>query len=370
MPDPVDYFAPNALTHFSTAVFEKLGLPPNDAAIVSECLVKADLRGLGSHGVARIPLYAKRLQLKLVNPTPDIRIERVAAAAAHVDGDDGMGMVVGTKAMAAAMSMARENGVGLSGVYRSTHFGMAAFYVIQAVKEDLIGFVFTNASPGMAPWGGAKPILGVNPFAAGVPAGSRFPVVLDMSMSVMARGKMRLMGLRGEPLPENVALDAEGHPTRDGLQVHQGGTVLPFGGAKGSGLAILMEIMGGVLTGAAFAGEMRDLYGDFSGPQRIGHVFMAIRPDLFMPMDAFKNRMDTMIDRYVQSPKAKGVDEILMPGEPEERQEQRRRRSGIPLDANIVETLKQEAGRHRVPFPEPLVKSEKNGWECDVYRGI
>jgi LDH2 family malate/lactate/ureidoglycolate dehydrogenase len=354
MTDQIFYFTPDALTHFSKAIFEKLDLPPGDAAIVSECLVKADLRGLGSHGVARIPLYANRLRLKLVKPAPDIRIERVAAAAAHVDGDDGMGMVVGTRAMAAAMSMARENGVGFSGVYRSTHFGMAAFYVMQAVKEDLIGFVFTNASPGMAPWGGAKPVLGVNPFAAGIPAGRRLPVVLDMSMSVMARGKMRLMGLRGELLPENVALDAEGNPTRDGLQVHQGGTVLPFGGAKGSGLAIVMEIMGGVLTGAAFAGEMRDLYGDLSGPQRIGHVFIAIRPDLFMSLDAFKDRMDTMIERYVQSPKAKGVDEILMPGEPEERQELRRRQAGIPVDANIVETLKQEAERHLVPFPEPI----------------
>jgi LDH2 family malate/lactate/ureidoglycolate dehydrogenase len=233
---------------------------------------------------------------------------------------------------------------------------MAAFYVMQAVKADLIGFAFTNASPGMAPWGGAKPILGVNPLAAGIPAGSRFPVVLDMSMSVMARGKMRLMGLRGEPLPEDVALDAEGNPTRDGLQVHQGGTVLPFGGPKGSGLAIWMEIMGGVLTGAAFAGEMRDLYGDFSGPQRIGHVFMAVRPDLFMTLDAFKDRMDTMIERYVQSPKAKGVDEILMPGEPEEKEEQRRRQGGIPVDANIVETLKQEADRHGVTFPESIRK--------------
>ncbi len=361
MPDQVLYFTPDALTRFSTGVFERLGLPSNEAAIVSECLVKADLRGLGSHGVARIPLYAKRLRLKLVNPSPGIHVKRVAAAAARVDGDDGMGMVVGTRAMTEAMAIARENGVGLSGVYRSTHFGMAAFYVMQAIESDLIGVVFTNASPGMAPWGGAKPVLGVNPLAVGVPAGRRFPFILDMAMSVMARGKMRLMGLRGEPLPEDVALDAGGNPTRDGLQVHQGGTVLPFGGPKGSGLAIWMEIMAGVLTGAAFAGEMRDLYGDLSGPQRIGHVFMAIRPDLFMPLDEFKNRMDVMIERYVQSPKAKGVAEILMPGEPEEREEMRRRRAGIPLDAHIVEALNAEADRCDASFPEPIKKTDGSG---------
>jgi len=162
------------------------------------------------------------------------------------------------------------------------------------------------------------------------------------------------MGLRGEPLPENLALDADGNPTRDGLKVHKGGTVLPFGGPKGSALAIWMEIMGGVLTGAAFAGEMRDLYGDLSGPQRIGHLFVAIRPDLFMPMEAFKERMDTMIERYIASPKAKGFDEILMPGEPEARQEAVRCVEGIPLDPGIVQSLQQQADRLDVAFPEPM----------------
>ena len=354
MSNPFLYFSHDSLKTFATDIFNRLGLSSEDAALVSDCLVKADLRGLGSHGVARIPLYAKRLRLKLVNPVPDIQIRRVATSAVHVNGDDGMGMVVGTRAMAAAINLAGESGVGMAGVYGSTHFGMAAYYVLQAVKKDFIGFAFTNASPGMAPWGGAKPVLGVNPIAVGVPAGNRKSFVMDMAISVMARGKMRLAGLRGEPIPENMALDAEGNPTTDGLKVHQGGTVLPFGGPKGSALAIWMEIMAGVMTGAAFAGDMKDLYGDFSGPQRIGHMFLAIRADLFMPLDQFKQRMDTMIDRFKQSPRAKGVDEILMPGEPEEKAEADRLVNGIPVSSEIVEMLRREAEEEGVSFPEPI----------------
>lgn len=351
------YISPDALRTFTTEIFECLGLSSEDASLVSDCLVKANLRGVDSHGVSRIPIYAKRLRLKLVNPRPNIQAARVAPAVSLVDGDDGMGMIVGTRAMAEAIAIARESGMGLTGVRRSTHYGMAAYYVLQAISEDCIGFAFTNASPGMPPWGGSKPVLGVNPIAAGVPAGRRPPFVLDMAMSIVARGKIRLAGLRGEPIPTGIGLDSQGRPTTDGLKVLDGGTVNPFGGYKGSGLALWMEIMGGVFTGAAFAGEIPSLYGDFSGPQRIGHVFMAIRPDLFMPLEEFKERMDTMIERYTSSPKAEGVDEILMPGELEEREEAERRLTGIPVPPEIAEELRREAGGLGVLFPESESKT-------------
>jgi LDH2 family malate/lactate/ureidoglycolate dehydrogenase len=351
------YISPDALKTFTNEVFERLGLLPEDASLVSDCLVKANLRGVDSHGVSRIPIYAKRLRLKLVNPKPNIRATRVAPAASLVDGDDGMGMVVGTRAMAEAIAIAGESGVGLTGVRRSTHYGMAAYYVLQAISQDCIGFAFSNASPGMPPWGGSKPVLGVNPIAVGVPAGRRPPFLLDMAMSVMARGKIRLAALRGEPIPEGIALDAQGRPTTDGSEVFKGGTVLPFGGYKGSGLALWMEIMGGVFTGAAFAGEMRSLYDDFSGPQRIGHAFMAIRPGLFMPLEEFKDRMDTMIERYRNSPKAEEFDEILMPGELEEREETKRRTTGIPVPPEIAQELRREAEELGVLFPESESKT-------------
>jgi LDH2 family malate/lactate/ureidoglycolate dehydrogenase len=341
----------SALREFAAAIFERLGLPRDHAATVADCLVQANLRGLDSHGVARIPIYAMRLRLKLVNPTPRLSCTRVAPSAAHLDGDDGMGMVVGAEAMARAITLAKEAGVGLVGVRRSTHFGMAAYYVLQAVAADQIGFAFTNSSPGMAPFGGTKPILGVNPLAVGVPAGVRPPFVLDMAMSVIARGKMRLAAAHGVAIPDGLGVDAKGQPTKDGMAVFGGGAVNPFGGPKGSALAIWMEIMGGVLTGAAFAGEMKSLYEDFSGSQRIGHVFMAIRPDLFMPLAEFKTRMDTMIERLKDSQPAEGVEEVLMPGEPEARKEAERRRTGLPLTAEVLASLAAEADPLGVPLP-------------------
>jgi LDH2 family malate/lactate/ureidoglycolate dehydrogenase len=346
------YLGAPALLAFGRAVFERLGLPPQDAALVADCLVRANLRGLDSHGVARIPIYAKRLRLGLVNPTPSLAPTRVAPSAAFLDGADGMGMVTGSRAMAEAVTLADETGVGVVGVSRSTHYGMAAFYVLQAVAADRIGFAFTNSSPGMAPFGGTRPLLGVNPLAVAVPAGRRTPIVLDMAMSGIARGKMRLAAMHGAPIAEGLGVDAQGRPTTDGMAVFGGGAVHPFGGPKGSALAVWMEIMGGVLTGAAFAGEMKSLYEDFSGPQRIGHLFLAMRPDLFMPLSAFKARMDAMIERFKDSGPAEGIAEVLMPGEPEARCETARRRSGIPVTAEVLATLEAEATSLGVPMPE------------------
>ncbi len=362
MASAAQYSTASSLRDFSAAVFERLGLPQTHALTVADCLVKANLRGLDSHGVARIPIYAKRLRLGLVNPRPTLTVNQVAQSAASLDGEDGMGMVVGTKAMEAAIALARNTGVGLVGVHRSTHYGMAAYYVLQATLADHIGVAFTNSSPGMAPFGGTTPILGVNPLAVGVPAGRRPAVVLDMAMSEIARGKMRLAAMHGEPIAEGLGVDKEGKPTRDGMAVFGGGAVHPFGGPKGSALAIWTEIMGGVMTGAAFAGEMKSLYEDFSGPQRIGHVFMAIRPDLFMPMTAFKQRMDTMIERLKDSHPAEGRDEVLMPGEPEARREKERLRTGIPLTAEVLATLRAEAEAVALTMPEcsptPLAQGE------------
>jgi len=346
------YVPAAALREFTAEIFEKLGLPRAHAAIVADCLVLANLRGLDSHGVDRIPIYAKRLRLGLVNPRPTLQATRVAPSAAHLDGDNGMGMVVGTEAMVQAIALAKEAGIGLVGVRRSTHYGMAAYYVLQAVAADCLGFAFTNSSPGMAPFGGTRPILGVNPLAVGVPAGRCPAYVLDMAMSVIARGKMRLAAAHGEAIPDGLGVDAKGRPTTDGMAVFGGGAVHPFGGPKGSALAIWMEIMGGVLTGAAFAGEMKSLYEDFSGPQGIGHVFMAIRPDLFMPLEAFKARMDTMIERFKDSQPGEGVDEVLMPGEPEARREAERRRTGVPLTGEVLASLRTESVSLGVFLPE------------------
>lgn len=351
MPAQPVYFSADTLYGFTKAVMLTHDLPEGDAALVADGLVRANLRGLDSHGVARVPIYCERLRRKCINPRPNIRTDAVTPVAARVDGDDGIGFVVGDHAMEQAIHMAKGYGVGLVGVHRSTHYGMAALYVMQAIEAGFIGLAYTNSSPAMPVWGGRTVFLGANPFAAGAPAGKRKPYVLDLAMTVIARGKIRLAAQRGDPIPLGLALDAEGWPTTDAKKAFEG-VLLPFGGVKGSGIGLLMEILAGVLTGASYGGEVRSLYFDFSGPQNVGHLFMAIRPDLFVPRGEYEARMDALIERAKACTKAEGVEEILMPGEPEARAHQVRRRTGIPLTPDVCDTLLKEADRSGVSFPQ------------------
>lgn len=344
------YFQAAELRRFTQDAFVAQGLPQADAIVIANDLVEADLRGLSSHGVARIPTYCERLRRSLVNPTPNITVTRTTQVTALVDGDDGMGFIVAHRAMDEAIAMARESGLGLAAVKRSTHYGMAALYVLQAIEADMISLVFTNSSPALPVWGGRSKFLGAAPLAAGTPGGRLGPYVLDMAMTVIARGKIRLAAQRGDPIPVGLALDSEGRPTTDAAKAFEG-ICLPFGGHKGAALSMLMEILGGVLTGAAFAGDVINPHLDFSAPQNAGHFLMAIRPDLFMSMEEYRARMDTLVERVKACPRAEGFDEILMPGEPEARTRAERLTSGIPLTADIVDALSSEAAMARIEPP-------------------
>jgi LDH2 family malate/lactate/ureidoglycolate dehydrogenase len=242
------------------------------------------------------------------------------------------------------MAMARDFGIGIVSVRRSTHFGMAASYVLPAIEAGFLAFVFSNASPAMPPWGGREGLLGTNPFAAGAPGGKRGPYLLDMSPAVAARGKIRKAERRGEKIPLGYALDAEGRATTDPTAA-LGGVVLPIGGYKGSGLSMLMDIYGGVISGAAFAGGVADQYKTYDRAQDVGHFFMAMRANLFMPEADYRGRMDTLIERVRACPKAEGFDEILIPGEPEVREEAMRRKTGIPYSMSEIAPLQKEAER-------------------------
>eukprot|EP00928_Gymnodinium_smaydae_P065285 TRINITY_DN48451_c0_g1_i1.p1 TRINITY_DN48451_c0_g1~~TRINITY_DN48451_c0_g1_i1.p1 ORF type:complete len:257 (-),score=64.50 TRINITY_DN48451_c0_g1_i1:55-720(-) len=219
----------------------------------------------------------------------------------------------------------------------------------------MVSLVFTNSSPALPPHGGARALLGASPFAAGAPAGAGTPpLVLDMSTTVIARGKLRLAAQRGEPIPEGVGLDKDGRPTRDGMEAFHGVT-LPFGGAKGAALSLLMDVLAGALTGANFAGEVRSLYGDMDNPQDVGHFILCISPDVFLTsVDAFKARMDHLVAVLKAQPCAAGVEEVLMPGEPESRAEAERTRIGVPLQPDVVTSLCGEAALLGLAFPEPL----------------
>jgi LDH2 family malate/lactate/ureidoglycolate dehydrogenase len=338
------YASPEAAEAFVRRILAAHGVPPDDAAIVAACLVRADLRGVDTHGLARLPGYLDRLRRGLVNATPALKAERVAPVAAALDGQNGFGFVVATRAMAEAMAMAREMGLGIVSARRSTHFGMAASYVLQAIEAGFAAMVFTNASPAMPPWGGREALIGTSPFAAGFPGGALAPFVLDMAPSVAARGKIRRAARRGEPIPGDWALDGEGKPTTDPAKALQG-VVLPMAGPKGSGLSIMMDIFGGVLSGAAFGGEVRDQYKNFDEPQNVGHFFLAMKPDLFLPAGEIRARMDELVRRIKAVPKAEGVAEILMPGEPEQRMEAARRRAGIPYARPEIAALDDEAAK-------------------------
>jgi LDH2 family malate/lactate/ureidoglycolate dehydrogenase len=342
-PDRV-YAAADDADTFARRLLMAHGVPEADAAIVAGCLVSADLRGVDTHGLCRLPIYLDRLRRGLINPRPTLAPERGTAAAASLDGENGFGFVVGTRAMAEAIAMAREVGVGIVAVRRSTHFGMAACYVMQALDAGMISLVFSNASPAMPPWGGRTALLGTSPFAAGAPAGREAAFLLDMSPAVAARGKIRRAERRGEEIPLGYALDAEGRPTTDPTAA-LAGVVQPIGTYKGSGLAMLMDIFGGVLSGAAYAGDVGDQYKALDRSQNVGHFFLAMKPDLFMPEGDYRARMDTLIGRVRTAPTAAGFDEVLVPGDPERRHEAARRRDGIPYSSAEIAALQEEAAK-------------------------
>ncbi|MGD8252291.1 MAG: Ldh family oxidoreductase [Desulfobacterales bacterium] len=340
------------LRRFVVDVFTFNGLNPADAAIAANALVEASLRGVDSHGIARVPMYCERLRKGVANPTPAIRVTRVAPAVSLLDGDDGLGLVVGPRGMAEAIAIAKECGIGMAGVRRSGHYGMGALYLLQAVEAGCIGMAFTNASPAMPVWGGRSKFLGTSPFAVGAPAGEAVPFLLDMACSVVARGKLKFAAQRGEAIAEGLALDKDGRPTTDGGKAFEG-VVLPFGGVKGAGLSMLMEILSGVLTGAAFGGDVKNPFTGLDGPQGTGHCFIALKADLFMPLGDFEARMQTFIGRIKNQPLAEGFEDILVPGEPGHRSFLNRSEQGIPVTMDVVDALRAEASLAGIRFPDP-----------------
>ncbi|KAJ6012647.1 malate dehydrogenase [Penicillium canescens] len=322
------YANPAAAATFAIGLLEKAGLSPEDAKTMADCLVLADIRGVDTHGLSRLPQYLDRVSNGRVNAKPGFQLTEKTPVVAHLDGDNGFGFVVATRAMEEAIKRAEVYGIGMVIANHSNHFGMGATYVMQALEKDMISLVFTNSAKQMPPFGGKETLLGISPFAAGAPSGKEVPFILDMAPSVVAKGKIRRAARRGESIPLGWALDADGNPTTD-ADIALNGSMAPIGGPKGSGIAILMDIMSGVLTGAAFGGEVGDQYKD-TKPQNVGHCFIVLKPDIFISSDDFKSRMDTLAQRVHGVTPAPGFNEVLFPGEPEHRLGTQRRKEGIP----------------------------------------
>ncbi|KAM4057251.1 malate/L-lactate dehydrogenase [Hirsutella rhossiliensis] len=323
------------------------GVSAEHAALVARCLTAADLRGVDTHGINRVPSYCRRIRQGVLDPAAIPEVKQVTPVVAQVDGKNGFGFVAAHAGMAAAIEAARVYGIGLAVVKHSNHFGMSAWLVQQALDSGMMSLVFTNSSPAMPPWGGRSKLLGVSPIACGAPGGGGGDggpdFILDMAPSVAARGKVYKAQRRDERIPPGWALDAQGRPTEDPTEA-LAGVMLPMGGPKGSALSLMMDVFSGVLSGSAFAGDVTNPY-DPSRPADVGHFLVAIKPDLFMSAEDFRARMRHLYDRVVNCEPAAGVDRIYFPGELEHLAQRERERSGIPLVQAEIDALNQEAAR-------------------------
>jgi LDH2 family malate/lactate/ureidoglycolate dehydrogenase len=338
------------LRQYVGSLFEQAGVPAPDAATVADSLVEADLRGVASHGTTRVGIYLERLQAGLIDPRPTMAAVRETPTTLLLDGGNGLGPVVGIRAMDEAIRRAEAYGTAWVSVRNSNHFGAAAYYVQRAVAKGCVGLALTNAPATMALWGGRTPFLGTNPFAMGVPAGAERPIVVDMATSVAARGKIILAAKKGEPIPEGLAVDPDGRPTTN-AQAGLDGAMLPFGQHKGYGIALLIEMLSGVLAGATVAPNVGNLYDNPTGVQNVGHGFGAIRVDALAPSEEFAARMDALIREVRQSPRGAGVPRIYLPGEIEFELAERNRREGLLLAEPTVKELAALGARFGVPCP-------------------
>jgi len=306
----------NTLDDFSVNILTKAGMGYEEARIISDTLIFAETRNIKSHGIVRLPVYTKRIENGIVNRNAKMKfLNSKAAAVAVLDADNGMGQLAGYKAMQMAISIARVYGVGLTAVKNSNHFGVASYYSMMASNEDMIGLVMTNASPAIAPFGTKTPLLGTNPLTVSVPANERKPVVLDMSMSTVARGKIRLAAQQKKEIPVDWGLDVDGNPTTDPNEALLG-SLVPIGGVKGSGLSLIIDLLTGVLTGTSMPGEVKNIT-DMSGPSKTSHMFIAINIESFICLDEYKSKVDLTIDKIKTLP-SKGENEVFMAGEIEQ----------------------------------------------------
>jgi len=342
---------------FCQRILEQVEVPIADAEIVAKCLVEANLRGVDSHGIVRLPVYVRRITAGVINPRASAKVVSETDTTMLLDGQNGLGMVISTQAMDKAIRKAKRKSVGIVVVRKSNHFGIAALYAMQAVESDLIGAALTNAPAAMAPWGSTQPYLGTNPICVAVPAGREKPFVLDMATSMATRGALKIAEKRGEKIPLGWATDSRGRPTQDPQEALQG-SLLPIGGPKGYGLALIVDILCGVLSGADFGAHIGDLFGDLSRKQNLGHFFAAIDVASFMPIEDFKKRMDQIITEIKLCRRAEGVQQVFMPGEIEFLTKERRLREGIPVSRATLFELQQLASQVGVDFDLVVLSNE------------
>lgn len=324
-------------------------MSPDDAAVLADSLLAADLRGVSTHGLLRLPIYVERLRQGLLNPRPELKVRRHGAATATVDADEGPGQLAGRLAMATAVDLAGEAGAAVITVERSAHFGAAAWYTMLAAEAGMIGIAMSHAEADVVPYGGREPALGTNPLSLAVPGPpDESPIVLDMATSAVAMGRVLLARSSDEPIPQGWAVDAEGRPTTD---PHEAVALVPLGGPKGFGLAVFIDLLSALLTGGPFGTDVPRMYDDFEQPQHLGHVFLAVDISRFVPLDEFRRRVGTFRDQVTSTAPAPGFERVMLPGEPEVEAERRNRDEGLELSNDTADALRQLGVDAGVPFP-------------------
>lgn len=336
------------LEDVASELFERRGVPPDDARLVARHLVRADARGVGSHGLLRLDFYLPKLDAGTLDPAGRLALEHDAGAVSRFSGNNGMGQVIATRAMLHVIERARRHGLAAALVRRSNHFGIAQLYTLLAAEQGLVGAALTNASPAMAPTGGAEKLIGNNPWSVAAPSAGGVPVVVDMANTVVARGKILAAQADGRPIPEGWALDGDGRPTTDATAA-LAGVVLPLGGYKGYALSLAVDLLTGVLGGGGWLDDV----GYPGVAERVGnvsHLFVALDPGR-LALDDYPARVRDAVARIKRVRRAAGVEEIFLPGELEHRRELTSRERGVPLSRNVLAMVERHARLSGVAVP-------------------
>ena len=328
---------PNKIKSIVREIFVKHKLSTEHAKICADALINAEQVGAYGHGLSRLKMYCDRIKKKVINAKPKIKIKNISQSISQIDANDSIGFVAADIAIKTAIKNAKKTGIGLVGVKNSGHYGLSGYYAEQATKKNLVTMIFTNAPPAVAPHGALKSLFGTNPICFGTPTGSKIPFILDTSISKINRGKIRVAARNNQKIPEGVALDNKGRPTTDARKALKG-VQLPIAGFRGSGLAWMVDILSGVLTGGNHAGKVKDPFDDFSGPQNIGHLFFTFKPNLFV--NNYSQRIKENIRIIKKLPKIKGVKEILYPGQNKFKRFQINSKKEINIPANIAEDIR------------------------------
>ncbi|HWO76171.1 MAG TPA: Ldh family oxidoreductase [Bacillus sp. (in: firmicutes)] len=344
----------SGLRQFCEELLTRIGMAEENAKVVADSLIQANLEGIDSHGISRLPIYVKRFMDKRITLNPSIQMTKMTPSILIVDGDHGLGHIVSYYAIKEAIGMSKENGMTAIAIKNSNHFGTASYFCQLACEQNLACIALTNSPPGIAPWGGKEAFFGTNPIAFGFPTGTDQPVIIDLSTSIVARGKIILAAKQGNRIPDDWAIDDEGKPTND-PEAALRGSLLPIGGAKGSALALAVEILTGVLTGSAFGPHVKNIYDDRETEYaKVGHFFILMDIEKFMELNMFFASIQNLLDEMKSVSKAEGTKEIRYPGERRKKDSEKKRKEGILLSSSVEMELLEIGSKYNVNFPPPL----------------